>query len=87
MPPSLTAVLASFEACPYCHTLLAEWQQANTARAESEQVAHHATSISTDLSETREQSQLRSAEAARLVSQAPVAKRQKIASNAADKEQ
>ena len=65
---------------------LAGWQQANTARTESQQVAHHA-SISTELSEAREQSQVRSAEAARIVSQEPPAKRQKIAFSAADMEQ
>ncbi|DBB07145.1 TPA: hypothetical protein ACH3X1_011716 [Trebouxia sp. C0004] len=66
---------------------LAEWQQANYARQESQQVTHHASSISTDSSRAREQSQLRSAEAAGIVSQEPVAKRQKIAHSAADKEQ
>ena len=67
---------------------LAEWQQANTARAESQQVAHHAsTSTSTELSEAREQSHVRSAEATGIVSQEPPAKRQKIAFNAADMEQ
>ena len=66
---------------------LAEWQQANYARQESQQVAHHATSISTDFSRAREQSQLRSAEAAEIVSQEPPAKRQKIAHSAADEKQ
>ncbi|DBA65690.1 TPA: hypothetical protein ACH3X2_002742 [Trebouxia sp. C0005] len=66
---------------------LAEWQQANYAKQESQQVAHHANSISTDFSRAREQSQLRSAEAAEIVSQEPPAKRQKIAHSAADKEQ
>ena len=64
---------------------VAEWQQANYARQESQQVAHHATSISTGSSRAREQSQLRSAEAAGIVSQEPVAKRQKVGSNIADK--
>ncbi|DBA81230.1 TPA: hypothetical protein ACH3X2_007043 [Trebouxia sp. C0005] len=66
---------------------LAEWQQANCARQESQQATHHASSISTDFSRAREQSQLRSTEAAEIVSQEPPAKRQKIAHSAADKEQ
>ena len=65
---------------------LAEWQQANYARQEFQQMAHHATSISTGSSRAREQSQLRSAEAAGTFSQDPAAKRQKIAHSAADKE-
>ena len=66
---------------------LAKWQQANYAKQDSQQVAHHATSISTGSSRARGQSQLRSAEAAGTVSQEPAAKRQKIAHSAADKEQ
>ena len=66
---------------------LAQWQQANYAGQDSQQVAHHATSISTFSSRAREQSQLRSAEAAGIVSQEPAAKRQKIAHSVADKEQ
>ena len=66
---------------------LAEWQQGNYARQGSQQVAHHATSISTNSSRARQQSQLRSAEAAGIVSQEPPAKRQKIAHSVADKEQ
>ena len=50
-------------------------------------MAHHATSISTFSPRAREQSQLRSAEAAGTVSQEPAAKRQKIAHSVADKEQ
>ena len=65
---------------------LAKWQQANYARQESQKVAHHATSGSTHFSRAREQSQLRSAEAAEIVNQEPPAKRQKIAHSAADKE-
>ena len=66
---------------------LAEWRQANYARAESRQVAYHATSTSTESSGTIEQSQVRSAEAAGIVTQEPAAKRQKIASSAADMEE
>ena len=66
---------------------LAQWQQANYAGQDSQQVAHHATSISTFSPRAREQSQLRSAEAAGTVSQEPAAKRQKIAHSVADKEQ
>ncbi len=63
---------------------LAEWQQANYTRAVSGQVAHHATGISTRFSETIEQSQVRSAEAAGLVTQEPVAKRQRVEVHAAN---
>ena len=63
---------------------LAEWQQANYARQESQQLAHH--SNQSELWETRQQSQIRSAEAAEIVNQEPPTKRQKIASDAADKE-
>ena len=63
---------------------LAEWQQANYARQESQQLAHH--SDQSELWETRQQSQIRSAEAAEIVNQEPPTKRQKIASDAADKE-
>lgn len=66
---------------------LAEWQQANIARAKSEHVVHHATSSSTGFLETREQSQVRSADAAGIVTQEPPAKGREIAANAADKEQ
>ena len=57
---------------------LAKWQQANAARAESGQGAHHATSVSTDSSGKlrdkllREQSQLRYAKTAGIASQDPV---------------
>ncbi len=66
---------------------LAEWQQAKCARKEPQQVTHHATGISTESSRAREQSQLRSAKAAGIVSQEPPAKWQKVAHSAADKEQ
>lgn len=65
---------------------LADWQQANTDRAESQQGAHHE-STSTELSEARQQSQLRSAEAAGIVSQDPPAKRQRTALSVGDMEQ
>ena len=64
---------------------LAEWQQANYARQESQQLAHH--SDQSESWETRQQSQIRSAEAAEIVTQEPPTKRQKIASDAADNEQ
>ena len=63
---------------------LAKWQQAQYARQECEQVAHH--SDQSKLWETRQQSQIMSAEAAEIVNQEPPTKRQKIASDAADKE-
>jgi len=75
--------LQTMQEVPY----LAEWQQANYARAESGQVAYKATSTSTESSGTIEQSQVRSAEAAGIVTQEPVAKRQNIASSAADMEE
>ena len=64
---------------------LAEWQQANYVTPESQQVAYH--SDQSDSWETRQQSQIRSAEAAEIVTQETVAKRQKVAHSAADKEQ
>ena len=64
---------------------LAEWQQANYATPESQQVAYH--SDQSDSWETRQQSQIRTAEAAEIVTQEIVAKRQKIAHSAANKEQ
>ena len=64
---------------------LAEWQQANYARQVSHQVSHH--SDQSESWETRQQSRTRSAEAAGFVNQEPPAKRQKIAYNAADKEE
>ena len=63
---------------------LAKWQQANYARQESQQVAHH--SEQSEPWETRQQSQISSAEATEIVNQEPPTKRQKIASDAADKE-
>ena len=64
---------------------LAEWQQANYATPESQQVAYH--SDQSDSWEKRQQSQIRTAKAAEIVTQELVAKRQKIAHSAADKEQ
>lgn len=64
---------------------LAEWQQANYATPESQKVAHH--SDQSEYWETRQQSQIRSAEAAEIVIEEPPTKRQKIASDAADNEQ
>ena len=65
---------------------LEEWkkQQAHHAGEEPQQVAHHADSLHTQCSETRGQSQVRSAEAAGIVSQEPLAKRQRVETNAAD---
>lgn len=66
---------------------LASWQQANTARAKSEQIAHLANSTHADFSETRVLSSKRSAEAAETVNQEPLAKRQRIEVHAAVKEE
>jgi len=65
---------------------LEEWnrQQPHHVGEKSQQVAHHAESLSTAFSETREQSQVRSAEAAGVLSQEPLAKRQRVETNAAD---
>ena len=64
---------------------LAEWQQANYARQESQQVAYH--SDQSESWETRQESQIRSAEAAEIVTQEPLTKRQKIASDADNEQQ
>lgn len=57
-----------------------EWkkQQAPHAEEEPQQVAHHADSLHTQCSETRGQSQVKSAEAAGVVSQEPLTQRQRV---------
>ena len=63
---------------------LAEWntEQATHATKESRQVAHHEGTLSTIFPETREQSHVRSAEAAEINIEAPVAKRQRLETQA-----
>ena len=59
-------------------------EEAHHAGEEPQQVAHHVDSLHTQRSETRGQTQVWSAEAAGIVSQEPLAKRQRVETNAAD---
>lgn len=66
---------------------LAEWQHFKYASKEPVEVAHYSNSTHIESSQTKKQSHVRSAEAAGIVTQEPLAKRQRFETHAADKKE